>query len=223
MKNVLAQGESFGQSAEQSLFLPRYILFNGGVFKAKILEERVYETLKSWGANDLQTLESPDLDHAVTMGAAYYAEWKKTGSRLRVRTASPRSFYIGIEPNGMSVPGLKPQLSGLCVLPQGTEEGTVLEIADQEFALWGGDEVRFRLFSGEGHSVLSSLTPNAEAQFDNVAELKSEIEDEGDGPIPVRLEVEYDTTGTLALQMKEQSGPRVWKLAFDIREGRTGG
>jgi hypothetical protein len=212
-------------NSDQSLYLPTHILFNGGVFKAKALSERVLDTLRGWGAKDLKMLESADLDHAVTLGAAYYAEWKRAGNRLRVRTVSPRSFFIGIEPNGMSVPGFKPPLQGLCVLPQGTEEGMQLQIADQAFALWGGDEVRFQLFSAEGRSDLSTLIPNAADNLQSVAELTTRIgdEEESDGPIPVQLEVEYDTSGTLALRMREQGGARAWKLAFDTREGHTGG
>lgn len=224
LKNVLAKGgEAYGQSSDQTLFLPTHILFNGGVFKARILEERLWAALKSWGAEGLTKLINPDLDHAVALGAAYYAEWKESGNRLRVRTAAPRSYFIGIEPNVMSVPGLKPQLEGLCVLPLGTEEGSDLALTEQEFALWGGDEVRFTLFSGGEFQELGGMTPNAKKNLETVAEMSCQIEDEGDGPIPVRLQVQYDTTGTLALQMKENGGPRAWKLAFDIRQGSNDG
>lgn len=219
LRNACPSGDTrFGQKGEQALFLPTHVLFNGGVFKASAIADRVYSALQSWGSNTLVRLESPDLDHAVTLGAAYYAYWKTSDSRLRVRTTAPRSYYIGVEANAMAVPGMRPQLQGLCVLPLGTEEGTTFVLSDQEFALWGGDEVRFSLFSGEDQASLASLLPNAEVSLDQVAVLSSQISDDGDGPIPVRLEVAYDATGTLGLQMRESGGSRAWKLAFDIRD-----
>lgn len=219
LKNALASENPLEQKAENEVFLPSHVLFNGGVFKAKILEERIVESLQNFGAKAIEVLQNPDLDHAVTIGAAYFAHWQESGSKLRVRTASPRSYFVGIEANSMSVPGLKPEIQGLCVLPLGTEEGSTLELADQEFALWGGDEVRFKLFSINDSAKFASLTANADKVLDTVAELRCEIADDGDGPIPVRLEIEYDNTGTLGLKMKESKGPRSWRLSFDLRDG----
>lgn len=207
-------------TASAALFHPTHILFNGGVFKAEILQQRIVACLNSWspGAKAIHVLSNPDLDHAVTLGAAYYASWKHAGNKLRVRTAAARSYYIGLEANQMAVPGLKPRLQGLCILPQGTEEGSEYVMAEQEFALWGGDQVNFQLFSSEERASLGSLVADAEHDLESVSELSCQIDDDGEGPIPVFLQSDYDETGKLRVAIRERSGDRRWELNFGLRE-----
>ncbi len=212
------EAEELRQKDEDLLFIPSHILFNGGVFKAKVLEERMLKSLEGWGAKALVKLENPNLDHAVTIGAAVYAKWKRDGSKLRVKTSASRSYYLGIESNAMAVPGLKIPLNGLCVLPLGTEENTRLVLNDQEFSLWAGDEVRFQLFSDEAKDALGDLRPKAEELLTPVAELVSRIDDDGQEPIPVRIEAHLDASGKLELALKEIGGERSFGLHFDIRQ-----
>ena len=201
------------------LFQPTHILFNGGVFKAESLQNRVIDCLNAWSPErSVDLLQNPDLDHAVTLGAAYYASWKQSGHKLRVRTAAARSYYIGLESNAMAVPGLKPKLQGLCVLPQGSEEGSAFMLEEQEFALWGGDEVKFQLFSSDGRADLGSLVTDAERNLEAVSELSCQIDDQGEGPIPVFLQSDFDETGKLRVAIREQSGTRRWELNFGLRE-----
>ena len=55
-----------------------------------------------------------------------------------------------------AVPGYKPPLKALCVVPQGMEEGTELLIDEREFGLVTGRAAEFRFFSS---SVRSGDTP----------------------------------------------------------------
>jgi len=210
--------DSADTAAASELFQPTHILFNGGVFKAKILQERVTQCLAAWSGAGPTLLENPDLDHAVTLGAAFYAAIKGSGAKLRVRTRASRSYYIGLEANQMAVPGMKPRLQGLCVLPQGTDEGSEYELSDQEFALWGGEQVSFQLFSSEERADLGTLVANAEQDLETVSELSCQIDDEGEGPIPVFLQSDYDETGKLRVAIRERSGARRWDLNFQLRE-----
>ncbi len=60
--------------------------------------------------------------HAVARGAAYYG-LARQGKGVRVRGGVPRSYYIGIEAAMPAVPGMKPPLKALTVVPFGMEEG----------------------------------------------------------------------------------------------------
>src|SRR5262245_27759102 len=60
----------------QATGLPTAILFNGGVFKANPLRERLSQVLNAWAkdakGDKVRTLTGNDLDLAVARGAAYY-------------------------------------------------------------------------------------------------------------------------------------------------------
>src|SRR5262249_35698700 len=55
---------------------PTAVMFNGGVFKAAPLRERLLAVLNKWvtasGAKPVKELQGTDLDLAVARGAAYY-------------------------------------------------------------------------------------------------------------------------------------------------------
>ena len=85
---------------------PTHILFNGGVFKADALRDRLLATLADWfdGKSAPAVLEGRhDLDYAVARGAAYYATAKQ-GKGVRIRGGTARSYYVGIETAGLAIP-----------------------------------------------------------------------------------------------------------------------
>jgi hypothetical protein len=61
-----------------------------------------------------------------------------TGKGVRIKAGAARSYYIGLETSMPAVPGYKPPLKALCVVPQGMEEGTELLIEGREFGLVTG-------------------------------------------------------------------------------------
>jgi hypothetical protein len=122
------------------------VLFNGGVLRAKLVRERILEVLNQWMPQPVTLLSSDDLMHAVARGAAYYG-LARQGKGVRVRGGVPRSYYIGIETTMPAVPGMKPPLKALTVVPFGMEEGGGHQIKDRQFALRIGERARFRLFS----------------------------------------------------------------------------
>ncbi len=92
--------------ADQTL-LPTHVLFNGGVFKAAALQQRLMDTLRNWGGHDTSPellAGEHDLDHAVAQGAAYYG-WTKERGGVRIRGGVARSYYVGIETAGLAIPG----------------------------------------------------------------------------------------------------------------------
>src|SRR5207253_3071671 len=79
---------------------PTAVLFNGGVFKAVPLRERVVSVLNDWakgsGAAPVRVLQGNDLDLAVARGAAYYGMVRR-GRGVRIRGGTARAYYVGVE------------------------------------------------------------------------------------------------------------------------------
>jgi len=85
------------------------------------------------------------LDLAVAVGASSFGLVKQ-GKVIRIKGGAPRTYYIGIETSGPAIPGFSRPLKALCVVPFGMEEGSELEIPNQEFGLVVGQTARFRFF-----------------------------------------------------------------------------
>lgn len=208
-------------SAEHASLLPTHVLFNGGVFHAPPLRQRLTRLLQHWTGNKLQILENPSYDHAVAYGAASFAAIKAEGRKLRVRSGAARSYYLGIESNEPAIPGRRPLLQGLCVLPQGTEEGLRLSLPEQAFGLWTGDEVSFRLFSASDRAgdQLGELVRDAESQLEELTLVSCRLtapEGHADDVLPVYLTSELTELGTMQLAMQHIESPQNWQLEFHL-------
>ena len=207
------------------LTAPTHVLFNGGVFRAPALRERVLAVLNQWlaaeGAPAVRPLEGEDLMHAVARGAAYYGVMRQTPGGIRIRGGVPRTYYIGIEESLPAVPFMKPPLKVLTVVPFGMEEGTTHRFASREFGLVVGEPAEFRFFvsstrrDDEAGELLERVT-------DELAELPAmEVTlpaNAGDaGVIAATLESTVTETGLLQLWIVARDGRR-WKLEFNVRE-----
>ncbi len=120
-RHLAAFLQAHGKSADEPV-RPTHVLFNGGVFKADVLRQRLLDVLGEWfqdspllpgegqgvraeQAKSPQMLEGRhDLDHAVARGAAYYG-WSKHRGGVRIRGGTARGYYVGIETAGLAVPG----------------------------------------------------------------------------------------------------------------------
>jgi molecular chaperone DnaK (HSP70) len=206
---------------------PTAVLFNGGVFKAAALKERLLEVLGEWLASDgggnAKELHGADLDLAVAQGAAYYG-WVRHGHGVRIRGGTARSYYVGVESPMPAVPGFAPPVKGLCVAPFGMEEGTRADVPPQEFGLVVGEPTRFRFFA-------SSVRRNDKVgdQIDNVtgtdeleelAPIETNLQAdhrEAGKLVPVNLQAAVTEIGTLELRCLEKNGPGQWKLELNVR------
>ncbi|WP_141732998.1 Hsp70 family protein [Oligoflexus tunisiensis] len=207
--------------SDQKMVTPTAILFNGGVFHSGALRDRVFTVAQNWAGHTIKELQSPGFDHAVALGAAYFGRLQAQGVGVRVRAAAARSYYIGLESNEPAVPGLVRPLRGLCILPQGTEEGSHLALPEQEFGLWTGDDISFRLFSSATRSGdrLGTIVPDAEGELEEVSELHAQIESEEEqGLLPVHLRADLTDVGSLQLAMQHSQSERQWNLEFHLRE-----
>ncbi|MFK7985166.1 MAG: Hsp70 family protein [Sandaracinaceae bacterium] len=211
---------------ENATFLhPTAVLFNGGVFKSRLLTDRVTEVLDQWldaeRAPPVRELDGAGLDVAVARGAAYYA-YVRRGEGVRIRGGTAQAFYVGVESAMPAVPGLEPPISAMCVAPFGIEEGTECEPAPQELGLVVGEPVSFRFF---GSSVrrddeVGTVLNRWGDELEELPEIQATLPAEGRTPgdvVPVRLRAGVTEVGTLRLEAVPRTGDERWKIELDVR------
>ena len=205
---------------------PTHVLFNGGVFKATALRERLLEVLRGW-FKDARTAEvldaDQDLDHSVARGAAYYG-WTKEHGGVRIRGGAARSYYVGIETAGLAIPGAPRPLRALCVVPFGMEEGTELDVPSAEIGLVHGEPAQFRFFSSavRKHDRVGSMLDSwddTELTETDPLEATLPADDAVEEPyVPVRFRSQDYRAGhvrTVVCRHAHSSGR--WKLEFSVR------
>ena len=203
---------------------PSAVLFNGGVFQATQLRDRVEKVLSDWAGRPVPMLEAPDLDLSVARGATYYAA-VRAGRGVRIRGGVSRSYYIGVETSGPAVPGVKPPIKAVCVVPMGAEEGTEAEVPGAEFGLVVGEPAEFRFLGSTTRredrpgAVLDRWSPE---ELEELTTLETAlVTDEGTEPVdvvPVRLQTILTEVGTLELWCQSTRDDRRWKLEYNVRD-----
>jgi hypothetical protein len=207
-----------------SILRPTAVLFNGGVFEAGLFRKRVVDLLASWlpqGAG-LKELRSAGLDVAVSRGAAYYGAVQASGRGIRIRAGTSRSFYLGLESPMPAVPGFVPPVKGVCIVPQGVEEGSELELPGREFGLVTGESAHFRFFSSEvraGDRVGSVVNDAARAldELPGLSVTLPPVDAAAGEVVPVTLHPQVTDVGTLELWLQHTRSPSRWKLEFNLR------
>ncbi|MBS2030126.1 MAG: Hsp70 family protein [Deltaproteobacteria bacterium] len=217
------------QPTNATFLHPTAILFNGGVFKAQALQDRIVDVVNGWlkaeGAPAMRVLQGANLDLAVARGAAAYAR-VRAGQGIRIRGGIARSYYVGVESAMPAVPGIAPPIKAVCVAPFGMEEGTDVELGTQEFGLVVGEPVEFRFFASARRSddqVGTTLERWSDDELEEVAPIAATLPADGAPAgevIPVHLHAAVTATGTLALSATPSRKPgsdQRWKLEFNVR------
>lgn len=227
LENVQSAGEEMSgllANAEGGLLHPTSILFNGGSFKADTVRQRVLDLLGSWnGGNAPKELQGFQPDLAVARGAAVYARNRISGDGLRIKAGTSRSYYVGIESSMPAIPGFTPPLKGVCVVPQGMEEGSEHWLEGQEFGLVTGQEAEFRFLSSEVRSgdEPGQIIENADRELEETSSLNIELpplQDQDTGEmIPVKLKAVVTELGNLELWMHHTASDQKWQLDFKVR------
>jgi molecular chaperone DnaK (HSP70) len=206
--------------------MPSHVLFSGGVMKAPKLAGRVTELLGTWAGRDVRVLAGADLDLAVALGAAHYGQVRR-GKGIRIRGGTARSYYIGIESAMPAIPGFAPPVKALCVAPQGMEEGSSVELPDDELGLVVGETQTFRFFAAarrpdqqpETAGALIDADTLGLVELDPVEKLLvPDAEHAASQLVPVRLESHVTEVGTLELWCVARDGHGRWKLEYSVRE-----
>ena len=212
------------QSGSNEFLLPTAVLFNGGVFKSGPIRSRVLELLASWNQGQaVRELRGIELDLAVAKGASFYGRTRVTGKGIRIKAGAARSYYIGLETSMPAVPGFKPPVKALCVVPQGMQEGSELLIEGRDFGLLTGHPAEFRFFSSADRSGdgPGQILPDAERELEETASLEINLPPLPELPpgqvVPVQINSVVTELGTLELWMKHLSSDRRWKVEFQIR------
>jgi molecular chaperone DnaK (HSP70) len=222
-----ASSDSPVQVQGKAFVHPTAILFNGGVFKATALKDRVVEVLNRWlqadGGEPVRELQGADLDLAVARGAAYYG-WVRHGHGIRIRGGTARSYYVGVESPMPAVPGFEPPVKALCVAPFGMEEGTKADVPPQEFGLVVGEPTRFRFFASSvrrDDKVGEMLEQAADhEELEELAPIETTLpaSNGNEGKlVPVQLQAVVTELGTLEVRCLEIEGQGRWKLELNVR------
>ncbi len=191
---------------------PDAILFNGGFFIPSILRERVAEVLEKWYGQKALLLENHDLDLAVAIGAAYYANVRATGQGVLVRGGLPRSYYIGLD-----------QARAVTLVARGAEEGstTTIDPPGEGLQLIANRPVSFRLYSSltrvdDMPGQLVAIEPgfHQHAPLDAVIRFGKPTEER---LVPIRLTANLSAIGTLELFADSKISEHRWKLEFQLR------
>lgn len=213
--------------AGRSFVHPTSVLFNGGVFKAGVLKERLLSVLNAWlvadGGQPVKEQEGADLDLSVARGAAYYG-WVRQGHGIRIRGGTARAYYVGVESPMPAVPGFEPPIKALCVAPFGMEEGTAADIPPQEFALVVGEPTRFRFFASSvrREDRVGALLDDVDwsEDFEELAPIETSLSAEPgrEGQlVPVQIQAAVTELGMLEVRCVERGGSGRWKLERSVR------
>ncbi|MDB4955626.1 MAG: molecular chaperone [Myxococcales bacterium] len=203
--------------------MPNAVLFNGGVMKADKLRARIVELLRAWAGREVKVLGGADLDLAVALGAAHYGRVRH-GKGIRIRGGTARAYYIGIESAMPAIPGFQPPVKALCVAPQGLEEGSTVELPDDELGLVVGETTMFRFFAAatrkdDGAGALVDAGAQGIVELDPVEKLVAADGERKPGElVPVKLESRVTEVGTLELWCVARDGRGRWKLEYSVRE-----
>lgn len=191
---------------------PDAILFNGGFFIPDLLRNRVADVLEQWYGTKPLLLENHDLDLAVAIGAAYYANVRATGQGVLVRGGLPRSYYIGLD-----------QSRAVTLMPRGAEEGNTLTIdpPGEGLRLIANRPVSFRLYSSltrvddlPGQVVAIEPEFHQHAPLDAVIRFGKPTEER---LVPIQLTANLTAIGTLELFADSKVSEHRWKLEFQLR------
>ena len=180
--------------------LPTAILFNGGVFKAGALRERLTGVLTKWAkeakGDAVRTLQGTDLDLSVARGAAYYGLVRR-GKGVRIRGGTARAYYIGVETAMPAVPGMPRPMKALCVAPFGMEEGTEADIPGQEFGLVTGEQVVFRFLgsSVRREDQAGTVVEEWQSDIEELSPVSATLEGQPGRVVPVHLHTQGDRGG----------------------------
>ncbi|MBI3823510.1 MAG: hsp70 family protein [Planctomycetes bacterium] len=209
---------------------PAAILFNGGVFTANALRERVVEVLHQWFDGSQKdwrplVLTNPSLDLAVAWGAAHFAWLKHTGGR-RIGGGIARSYYVGIAKDRQGdkeTEGSGDSLSVLCVVPQHLEEGQEIALAQPELELSLGQPVMFPLYTstvraGDKAGDLLEVAPTQLLQLPPLHTVLRGGKRSGTRSVPVTLAARCTEIGTLELFCVAKDGNNRWRLEFNVRD-----
>ncbi len=192
------------------------VLLTGGTLKPQALQRALIDQISLWQGRRPEVLESGDMDLAVALGAAAYGAVLRR-PQGRIRGGYPRSLYLVIGDSDI-------ERKLLCILPQGYDKDTPLQISGLNLKLRTGQPVRFQLVS-------SNRRPQDQAgdllEFDATSlhplpPLDTQLQSgqvHASMLVDVRLEATLADTGLFHLYCTQHGGgaEQRWQLNFNTR------
>ena len=203
--------------ADHGMIQPNAVLFNGGFCAPTVTRERIIDALSAWfgGAQTRwrpKVLDNNSVESSVARGAAYYGQVRR-GIGLRIGAGSARTYYIGLSSDD--------SLEGICVLPAGINEGTMLPLLNREFSIMANRSVSFTLFSSRTrHDAHGEVVSLDEADVDRHPPLVTLLRYGRrlrERHLNVSLRASFTEVGTLELWFESRETPHRWRLQFELR------
>ena len=215
-------------SKESTMASPTKILFNGGVFEASALRQRIISTLNRWTGQEIPALPAADLNLAVALGAAQYGLAKR-GLGVRIRGGVNRSYYIGLETPAPAVPGVLPPIKALCVVPLSMEEGCQTDVPTPDLGLYIGEPAEFRFLASthrrddQPGTILERWAADELVELPSLkTTLEAQSPDEVGQAVPIRIVASVTELGTIELSCKSRIDERQWSLEYNVRKSESG-
>lgn len=205
---------------------PDVVLFNGGVFASRAIQDRLLDVLSTWfpaAAGERwrpDVLSNPRLDLAVAQGAAYFGMVRR-GQGVRIAAGLARSYYVGVERpvEGGAEPATVQ--AAVCLAPGNAEPGQTIDL-DRRFELVVSQPVEFPLFVSSVRLAdrPGDLLPIDLEQMRELPPIRTVLRSRRkneQGRIGVTLHARLSEIGTLELWCAEVGSDRSWRLEFDVR------
>jgi molecular chaperone DnaK (HSP70) len=194
------------------------VLFNGGVFRAQRIADRVTESIAAWEGQEKApvVLEHGDPDLGVARGAVAYGLALR-GRGARIRGGAPHGYYVALADSARRA---------ISIVPRGTQEEVPELATGVSLVLTVGRPVRFDLYASDDARVdpAGTIVTLDDEHFRPLppAAVTFRAGDADVSELPVVLEGKLTAIGTLELACVESSPPegreaRRFRLAFQLR------
>jgi hypothetical protein len=214
------------ETGRTSLY-PDFLLFNGGALTPASVRNRIRGVVGSWFQPEAGTdwtpveLGNPRPELAVAIGAAYYG-LVRLGAGVRVGAGSPRAYYVEVAPKA-DPEGRTEELTAVCLVPRGTEEGFEAQLQKLPFEVITNQPVAFRMFTsftrlGDDLGDLVSLSESEVSRLPSIRTVLRYGRRSTAQRLPVQLAIRLTEVGTLELWCQSARSSHRWQLQFDVRE-----
>lgn len=205
-----------GESAKA----PTFLLFNGGAMKPELFQNSIADAIENWFPGHRPAiLASSSLDLAVSRGAAYFGMVRR-GLGVRIKSGSPRSYYLEIDTLDKA---RKREVKALTLLARGAEEGASME-SNYPFKVLPNTPVSFQILTSNVrlHDKESEICAIEPLEFHALPTIQTILRfgkktPENNEPLPVKLGIKYTELGTLELWLQSLQTEHLWSLEFQVR------
>ena len=120
-----------------------------------------------------------------------------------------------------AVPGMRPPMKAMTVVPFGMEEGAGHQFLNRQFSLRIGERAQFRLFQSaeRKNDAAGEMLDQIVPELEEVPAVEVTLPGEAGETVTVTLESLVTETGMLELWFVAKDARR-WKLEFNVRPGR---